>query len=59
MSKWASRKLAMTLLFGVGVPCLFRTLGITEMVTIASMTIGGGYLGANVLSKIKGGPSES
>jgi hypothetical protein len=58
MAKWLSRKLVMTVLFGVGVPVLFQTLGISEMVTLCSMGIGGAYLGANVLSKPKADPNE-
>lgn len=44
----------MTVLFGVGVPVLFKTLGISEMITMTGMAIGGAYLGANVIAKSKG-----
>lgn len=54
MAKWTSRKLVLSLLFGVGVPVLFKVLNISEMVTITGMAIGAAYLGANVIAKSKG-----
>lgn len=48
-SKFLSRKIVMSLIFGVGVPLCFHTLGISENVILASITLGGLYLGANAV----------
>jgi len=54
MKKWLSRKLVLTVVFGLGVPVLFKAMGISEMITITGMGLGAAYLGANALSKKAG-----
>jgi hypothetical protein len=55
MAKWTSRKLVLSVLFGVGVPVLFKYVGISEVITLTGMALGASYLGANVLDAKKNG----
>ncbi len=49
MQKFLSRKIVMSLIFGVVVPVAFHTLGIGEQITLFSISLGAAYLGANAL----------
>lgn len=51
MSKFLSRKLVVSFLFGVLVPVGFHQLGISEQITMFSMGLAAAYLGANAVSK--------
>lgn len=54
LKKFASRKLVVSFIFGVGVPVLFKAMDISDMVTMVSLGIGTAYLGVNALVKTKG-----
>lgn len=49
ISDLLSRKFLLTLLFGVGVPALFKQLGISDSVSLSGMALCASYFAANVL----------
>lgn len=55
MVKFMSRKIVMSLVFGVAVPVGFHLLGIGEQITLFSIGLGAAYLGANAVVAKKAG----
>ncbi len=55
MQKYFSRKLLTLFSFGLGIPVLFHTLGISEQITSLSLYLAGAYIGVNGMVAFKHG----
>lgn len=57
LGDYFSRKFVTILVFGIAVPVIFKYLGLSDNVLLASMGMGASYLVANVAdAKLNGGP---
>lgn len=49
IKKFFSRRLLVIGVFGVGVPVLFKTMGIEMNITLASLALGASYIGQRAI----------